>query len=75
MVTSLRRIFKAGFVGFWRNAYVSLAAIFVITVALFVIGSTMLIDQLLGASLSQLQAKVDINARIEKEIEEERLAH
>lgn len=61
MVTSLRRIFKAGFVGFWRNAYVSLAAIFVITVALFVIGSTMLIDQLLGASLSQLQAKVDIN--------------
>jgi len=61
MVTSLRRIFKAGFVGFWRNAYVSLASIFVITVALFVIGSTMLIDQLLGASLSQLQAKVDIN--------------
>ena len=61
MVTSLRRIFKAGFVGFWRNAYVSLASIFVITVALFVIGSTMLIDQLLSASLSQLQAKVDIN--------------
>lgn len=61
MVTSLRRIFKAGFVGFWRNAYVSLASIFVITVALFVIGSTMLIDQLLGASLAQLQSKVDIN--------------
>ncbi len=61
MVTSIRRIFKAGFVGFWRNAYVSLASIFVITVALFVIGSTMLIDQLLGASLAQLQAKVDIN--------------
>jgi cell division transport system permease protein len=61
MVTSLRRIFKAGFVGFWRNAYVSLASVFVITVALFVIGSTMLIDQLLGASLAQLQSKVDIN--------------
>jgi cell division transport system permease protein len=61
MVTSLRRIFKAGFVGFWRNAYVSLASIFVITIALFVIGSTILIDQLLGASLVQLQAKVDIN--------------
>lgn len=61
MVTSLRRIFKAGFVGFWRNADVSLASVFVITVALFVIGSTMLIDQLLGASLAQLQSKVDIN--------------
>ncbi len=61
MVTSFRRVVRAGFVGFWRNAYVSLASIFVITVALFVIGSTMLIDQLLTVSLTQLQAKVDIN--------------
>lgn len=61
MITSFRRIIRAGFIGFWRNAYVSLASIFVITIALFVIGSTMLIDQLLTASLTQLQAKVDIN--------------
>lgn len=47
--------------GFWRNAYVSLAAVFVITVALFVIGSTMFIDQLLTTSLQSLQKKVDIN--------------
>lgn len=52
---------RAGFVGFWRNAYVSLASVFVITVALFVIGSTMFIDQLLTTSLSTLQQKVDIN--------------
>ncbi len=52
---------RAGFIGFWRNAYVSLASIFVITVALFVIGSTMMIDQLLTVSLQQLQSKVDIN--------------
>ncbi len=61
MFTSFRRILRAGFIGFWRNAYVSLASIFVITVALFVIGSTMIIDQLLTVSLSQLQSKVDIN--------------
>lgn len=52
---------RAGFVGFWRNAYVSLASVFVITVALFVIGSTMFVDQLLTTSLSTLQQKVDIN--------------
>ncbi len=52
---------RAGFVGFWRNAYVSLASVFVITVALFVIGSTMFIDQLLTTSLATLQQKVDIN--------------
>lgn len=61
MFTSFRRVMRAGFIGFWRNAYVSLASIFVITIALFVIGATMLIDQLLTVSLAQLQAKVDIN--------------
>jgi len=61
MIVSIRRIFKAGFVAFWRNAYVSMASVFVITIALFVIASTMLIEQLLTASLQQLQAKVDIN--------------
>ncbi|MCA9358737.1 ABC transporter permease [Candidatus Kaiserbacteria bacterium] len=61
MLTGFRRVVKAGFVGFWRNAYVSLASIFVLTVALFVIGSTMFVDQLLATSLNTLQSKVDIN--------------
>ncbi len=61
MVTSLRRIVRSGFIGFWRSAYVSLASIFVITVALFVIGTTMLLDQLLTASLTNIESKVDIN--------------
>ena len=61
MITALRRIVKAGFVGFWRNAYVSLASVFVLTIALFVIGSTIFINQLLQTSLDTLQSKVDIN--------------
>jgi cell division transport system permease protein len=61
MFTAIRRITRAGFVGFWRNAYVSLASIFVLMVVLFVIGATMFIDQLLTTSLNTLQNKVDIN--------------
>lgn len=61
MLTGFQRVVKAGFVGFWRNAYVSLASIFVLTVALFVIGATMFINQLLSTSLATLQSKVDIN--------------
>lgn len=61
MMTGIRRVVKAGFVGFWRSAYVSLASIFVLTVALFVIGSTIFVDQLLNKSLETLQSKVDIN--------------
>ena len=61
MITGFRRVVKSGFVGFWRNAYVSLASIFVLTIALFVIGATLFLNQLLDTSLATLQSKVDIN--------------
>lgn len=61
MWTGFKRVVRSGFVGFWRNAFVSLAAIFVMTVSLFVIGSTMMIDKLLDVTLDNIQDKVDIN--------------
>lgn len=61
MWTAAKRILRSGFVGFWRNAFVSIAAIFVMTVALFVGGSTIMVDKLLNVSLENIQAKVDIN--------------
>ena len=61
MWIAFKRIVRAGFVGFWRNAFVSLAAIFVMAVSLFVIGSTMMVDTLLAVSLDNIQNKVDIN--------------
>ena len=61
MWTGFKRIVRSGFVGFWRNAFVSLAAIFVMTVTLSVVGGVMLLGQLLDVSLEQIQDKVDIN--------------
>jgi cell division transport system permease protein len=61
MFTTIRRIVRAGLVGFWRGAHVSLASILVMTVTLFVIGVTIFIEQLLANSLHILQSKVDIN--------------
>jgi cell division transport system permease protein len=61
MVTSVKRIIRAGFVGFWRNAFVSLSAIFVLTITLLVVGGMMLFGQLLNTSLAQIRDKVDIN--------------
>jgi cell division transport system permease protein len=61
MWTGIKRIIRSGFIGFWRNAFVSVAAIFVMTVALFVVGSTIMIDKLLAVSLDNIQGKVDIN--------------
>lgn len=62
--TNTRRIVKAGFVNFWRNAMVSLSAVFIMTVALFVIGGTMLFSVFLQSSLSEIKNKVDINVYI-----------
>lgn len=59
--TGFKRITRAGFVGFWRNAFVSFAAIFVVTITLFVIGAALLLGELLNASLTQVRSKVDIN--------------
>ena len=73
MLTGLRRVVRAGFVGFWRNAYVSLASVFVLTVSLFVIGATMFVDQLLTTSLSTLQSKVDINVYFVPDAQEEEI--
>jgi cell division transport system permease protein len=73
MFTGIRRVVRAGFVGFWRSAYVSLASIFVMMVALFVIGATMLIEQLLTSSLSSLQSKVDINVYFEPSAPQEEI--
>ena len=59
--TNTRRIVKAGFINFWRNAVVSLSAIFVMTVALFVIGTTMLASVFLDSTLKGIKDKVDVN--------------
>jgi len=59
--TNTRRIIKAGFINFWRNAVVSLSAIFVMTIALFVIGTSMLSSVFLQSTLANIKNKVDIN--------------
>lgn len=61
MITALRRVTRAGFVGFWRNAYVSLTSVYVMVIALFVVFSAMLFDQLLTKALDSLTEQVDIN--------------
>jgi cell division transport system permease protein len=59
--TNTKRIFKAGFVNFWRNGFVSFASVVVMTITLFVIGFVVFVGAILGSSLEQLQDKVDVN--------------
>jgi len=56
-----KRILKAGFVNFWRNGFVSLAAVLIMVVTLFTLGSVVFLGAMLDTSLAQLRDKVDIN--------------
>lgn len=68
--TNTRRIIKAGFINFWRNAVVSLSAIFVTTAALFVVGATILSSVFLQSSLQEIKNKVDINIYFNSDAQE-----
>jgi len=59
--TDTKRIFKSGFVNFWRSGIVSMSAILVMTVALSMIGSTILMSAFLNSTLETVQDKIDIN--------------
>lgn len=58
---SLKRIFKSGFINFWRNSIVAIASILVLTVTLFVIGSLILGTTFLNRTLENIQERVDIS--------------
>lgn len=59
--TNIKRVLRAGFLGFWRNRFVSLASVLVLTVTLSVIGGVIFLLATLDASLSELKDRVDIN--------------
>ncbi len=59
--TNIRRIIRGGFINFWRNGFVSLASILVITITLFLIGSLIFFSAVLNFALDELKNKVDVN--------------
>src|SRR3989338_10954835 len=59
--TNIKRVIKAGFVSFWRNGFVSVASVLVMTVTLFVIGSVIFLLATLDSSLNDLKSRVDVN--------------
>src|SRR3989338_571287 len=59
--TSIKRVIKGGIVNFYRNGFVSLASVLIMTVTLFTIGSVVFLSATLNASLEDLKSKVDVN--------------
>jgi cell division transport system permease protein len=59
--TNFKRIVRGGFVNFWRNGFLSLAAVIVITLSLTVFGGIIFASAFGHALIDQIKDKVDIN--------------
>ena len=70
---STKRVARYGLIGFFRNGFVSLAAITIMTITLFVIGSMMVTGAALSATLSELSNNVDISVYFTTDAPEERI--
>ena len=58
---NVKRIFRAGTINVMRNSFVSLAAIFVMSMTLIIIGLLMFLNALVNDFISYVQDKVDVN--------------
>lgn len=59
--TNIKRVSRAGLIGFLRNGFVSLTTVLIMAIVLFVMGALMIGGAALDSTLAQLQEKVDIN--------------
>lgn len=60
LLVHVKRIVRSGFFNFFRNSFVSLSSILVMSVTLFVIGSVVFMGAILNSTLDTLKDKVDI---------------
>jgi cell division transport system permease protein len=59
--TNTKRVLVSGFQNFFRNGFVTLSSILIMTITLFIICSLILLGGFFNYSLNQIKEKVDIN--------------
>ena len=69
----IKRVLRAGALNFSRNVFVSVASILVMTVTLFVVGTTVFAGVILGSALEELRDKADVNVYFVQSATEDRI--
>jgi len=73
MLITLFRIIKYGFLGFWRNGWLSTATLSIIILALLVFEGLMIFNILTKTALSSIQEKIDISIYFKRETPEDNI--
>ncbi len=74
IITKIKRTLRGGFISFWRNGYVSLASVLVMTVTLIVISSMLLFGAMLQSTVTTIKNKVDISVYFRTDASESDIA-
>ncbi len=70
---TLRRVFRAGFLDFWRNAFVSFSSVLIMVETLFILGLMIFTGVILNTTLSELRDKADVSIYFSTTAPEERI--
>lgn len=73
MLTNLSRIIKYGFVGFWRNGWLSAATIAIIFLVLVGFGWLLIFSSVTNIFISDIQDKIDISAYFKTDAPEDEI--
>jgi len=71
--TNFKRILKYGYLGLWRNRWLTLSAISVMVITLLVLSTLLVINSLAERSAANLQDRVDISVFFDQGIEQAKL--
>jgi len=58
---NFKRVLKSGFISFWRNGFVTLSSLLVMTITLLIIGGVVFTGAFFEYTLGQIKNKVDIS--------------
>jgi cell division transport system permease protein len=73
MFLIIGRAFKESFINFWRNGWLSVAAVSVLVLALFVIGSVLTTGLVADDVLKNVESKVNISVYFKSDVSEEKI--
>ncbi len=70
---TIKRIFRTGFLSFWRNGFVSFASVLMMVFTLFIIGLAIFTGVILGTTLQQFRDKADMNVYFTTDAQESQI--
>lgn len=73
MFLAISRTFKEGMVNFWRNGWLSIAAVSVLLLSLYIIGVMFVVTVTANGILKNIQEKVNISVYLKSDVLEERI--